>query len=218
MPRLFPAAARVTPFGSANAPPSGRYELEGTPVPSVTEILRDVGLGLDVRTIPREILENKGRIGTLVHEEIRRILTEGDHPRLYEERVMAYLGSWREWHRQVEPFEVVACEVSFVPGPVFAGTMDCLARRSDGRFTLYDWKTRPAKRYDGYQLAGYLALAAAHPDIPYGLEDIPKTDRVIVSLGEWQPATEHVYADPRDFDVFRAACLVWHAREKETKP
>ena len=79
------------------------------------------------RTIPREVLENKGRIGTLAHEEIRRILTEGDRPRLDEERV-------------------------------------------------------------------------------------------VVPLGEWQPATEHVDADPRDFDVFQAAGLVWHAREKESSP
>ena len=79
------------------------------------------------RTIPREVLEIKGRVGTLAHEEIRRILTEGDRPRLDE-------------------------------------------------------------------------------------------GRVVVSLGEWEPATEHVYADPRDFAVFRAAGLVWHARGKESSP
>jgi len=57
--------------------------------------------------------------------------------------------------------------------------MDLLARRKkDGRFILYDWKTREAKRYDGYQLAGYLGLAALHPEIPFRTEDLEKTDRV----------------------------------------
>lgn len=213
--KLYPATPRAAPFGSTNAPPSGRYELNGAPVPSVTEILRDVGLGLDARRIPPDLLEAKGRIGTLVHAEIARILTEGYRLRLYEERVMGYLWSWLDWYRQVEPFEIVACETSFVPSGVVAGTMDVLGRRiSDGRWILYDWKTREPKRFDGFQLAGYLGLAALHPSIPYHASDLRKTDRVIVSLREWKKARVKVYDDPHDFEVFRAACVLWHARRK----
>lgn len=217
MPKLFPATPRAdaTPFGSANAPLSGRYELEGKPVPSVTEILRDVGLGLDAQAVPEDMLENKGRIGTIVHAEIARTLTEGFRHRLYEERIMAYLWSWREWYRKVDPFNVVACEVSFVPSHRVAGTMDLLARRKkDGRWILYDWKTRDPKRYDGYQLAGYLGLAALHPAIPYHWSDLANTERIIVSLREWDSARERVFKDPQDFEVFNAACTLWHARKR----
>lgn len=211
--RLLPTARPDVPFGSRNAPLSGRYELNGTPVPSVTEVLRDVGLGLDARPIPPEILHQKGRLGTIVHEEIERMMRTGFSWRLYEDRAMAYLASFREWFRKTEPFDVIACERSCVPSPRVAGTLDCLARRqTDGRWILYDWKTRETKRYDGYQLAGYLELASQDPEIPYRMDDVKDTDRVIVSLREWQPAREHFYHDPRDFEVFDSACVVWHAR------
>jgi hypothetical protein len=217
MPQLFPKPSlEAKPFGSFNSPPSGRYELGGSPVPSVTEILRDVGLGMDARTVPEDLLANKSRIGTIVHEEIRRTLTEGDGTRLYEERVMGYLWSWREWYKRVEPFDIVACERSVIPSPLVAGTMDLLVRRKkDGRWILYDWKSRDPKWYDGFQLAGYLGLAALDPTIPYHWIDLPNTDRIIVSLREWDTARERQFDDPEDFEIFNAACRLWHARTRK---
>ena len=214
MPALYPKEREAAPWGSANSPLSGRYELDGVAVPSVTEVIHDVGLGMDTRGIDPEVLANKGRIGTIVHDEIARILTGEEGFRLYEDRVMAYLFSWRQWFREVDPFDVVACEVSYVPNLRIAGTMDLLARRRRDRcWILYDWKTRDPKPYDGLQLAGYLGLAVLHPDIPYGLEDLRNTKRVIVSLREWEPAREREYDDLlHDFEVFDAACTVWHAR------
>lgn len=215
MPRIYPKPApEAMPFGSFNSPPSGRYELNGSPVVSVTEMLRDVGLGMDIRMVPKDRLEKKSHIGTITHGAIARTLTEGFRQRLYEERVMAYLWSWRHWFEHVDAFDVIACERSVI-SPRVAGTMDLLVRRKkDGRWILYDWKTRAWAWYDGYQLAGYLGLVALDPSIPYHPTDLPNTDRIVVSLREWDAAREKAFNDPTDFEVFNAACVLWHARKR----
>ena len=216
--RLAPPSPRdpASRFGRANSAPSYRYCLPtGEPVPSVTEILRDVGLSDAFANIPKEVLENKGRIGTTVHSVIADTLASGYRHRIFpNERVANYFRSWSEWFFTEDAFDVIACEVSTIPDATYAGTFDCLARRRfDGRWILYDWKTRAPKWYDGFQLAAYLYLAAVNPAVPYGPADLARTERRIVSLNERRPGRSKLYADPSDFEVWLSAVRVWHARK-----
>lgn len=215
-------AAASSPFGSVNSPPSGRYHTAaGDPVPSVTEILGDLGISGNFDGIPWEIIENKGKIGDAVHEEIARILANpGTRPLAFGGRVGKYLDSWHRWHFNQRRFTPVAVEVSYVSeGPLpFAGTMDCLARWNDtGGWVEFDWKTRLPAWYDGLQMAAYLLLAAANPKIPdYRVEDILQTERFIVPLNETLtkiPRPER-YPNTSDFDDVMALIRAWHVRKR----
>lgn len=225
-------------------PPSGRYCLDdGTPVRSVTELLSNEGLGLDVSAVPQDKLQAKSSIGDTVHAEIKRILLgkKDSSFRVHEssERVEAFMDCWREWYRTTDPFQVLACETSYVwwydpslesgggkkeDGKekekqliAIGGTLDLLAQRyKDGRYLLIDWKTREPKLYDGAQLAGYGYLAAANPAIPLTPIDLQRnTDRVLVSLREdGRPAREKSFRDPFDYAVFHSAVVMDVARKK----
>ena len=199
---------------SGNSAPSWRYQIDGAPVPSVTEILKDLGLSKGFDGIPKHVIENKGRIGDEVHALIAQTLRGETPEKSSDERVAAYYSSWMEWFFTADAFDIIAVEESFIPDQTFAGTLDALVRvRKTGRLVLYDWKCREPVRADGFQMAGYLWLATANPAIDLSPDEILSARRVIVSLDEGRRGMEEVFRDPHDLEVFRCACTVWHARE-----
>lgn len=214
------AANEPHEFG-INSPPSGRYTTSaGAPVPSVTEILKDVGLTGNFSAIPREILQRKAKIGTRVHKAIERYLENGAHD-LNEaiddtDRVRQYLRSWFAWYKGVELIPL-GIEERIVTGE-YAGTVDLICYL-DGHLAIIDWKTRRKGTawYDRFQTAAYACLAAASPSVPevtrYNRGEIR---RYVCALHESdKPATLHEYSDPSDYDVWHAAVRVWRARAEQ---
>ena len=161
-----------------------RYTLkDGTPVPSVTEILGNVGWksyglmhwahGLGLKGIG--LKEERARLadaGTLAHDMVECEIKGKPMPPLdglapdVVERAQQSFNAFREW-RKTSRFELVASEVVIVSEALkYGGQIDCIAHLDE--VAVVDWKSSKQLYPDQVvQLAAYGALwTEAHPDLP----------------------------------------------------
>ncbi len=198
-----------------------RYTLaDGTPIPSVTEILGNIGwkqyglmhwshaLGLKGISLKDE----RARLadaGTLAHDMVEAEIKGKPSPSLdgieasIVERAQQSFNAFRDW-RKTSRFELVASEVILVSERLgYAGMIDCIAHLA-GAVAIIDWKSSKAIYPDQIvQLAGgYGPLwDEAHPDLPV------QTYRIVRFPPEGGFAEHHIgersVAAARD--AFRAA-------------
>jgi hypothetical protein len=151
---------------------------EGKRVPSVTTILgrfKDSGglihwantIGLEGITLA-EARKAPLDAGSLVHRMIEADIHGTERPEVpeeYAEAVTNAYGAWREWMESYR-MQVVATELALVSEEhLYAGTIDCVLRDSQGRLALGDWKAANAI-YSDYlcQVAAYGLLWAENED------------------------------------------------------
>ena len=162
-----------------------RYTLpDGTPVPSVTEVLGNLGwksyglmrwahnLGLKGISLDDE-RTRLADAGTLAHDMVESEIKGKPAPPLdglapdVIERAQQSFNAFRAW-RKTSRFELVASEVVIVSERLgYAGQIDCVAHLS-GEVAVIDWKSSKQLYPDQIvQLAAYALLwQDAHPDLP----------------------------------------------------
>ena len=165
-----------------------RYTLpDGTPMPSVTEILGNVGWksyglmmwawGLGKKGIGlKEERERLADAGTLAHDMVESEIKGKKPPPLDNlppdviERAQQSFQAFIEW-RKTSRFDLVASEVTIVSERLgYAGQIDCIAHLG-GQVAIIDWKSSKALYPDQIvQLAAYATLwEDAHSDLPVRL-------------------------------------------------
>ncbi len=140
--------------------PTAPYYVKGKRVPGVTTVLKNLGwssqglmiwsnkMGMEGMTLEqaRSVAMD---VGTQVHAWIEQLAKSGEEPTpdIFEENGEAWRAflAWRDWAdgKELDP---IAIEESLLSEEMrVGGTPDLIARGSDGRVCLYDWKTYGSK-------------------------------------------------------------------------
>jgi len=184
------------------------YLLDGKPIPSVTTILRDVGLYPDFQFVDDWYAERGTRVHQACHYldkdtlDLDQLVTD-DEQGIIVPFVESYKKFKLDYKFQVEGSEIQVFNEAFW----YAGTYDKKGTIIfDGvkRDTITDLKCGGPEFGYQFQLAGY-ALA----------ENNPYTLRLSVHLdkaGKLPNIIEH--DQPGDFEIFKAGCLVHHAKNR----
>jgi hypothetical protein len=197
------------------------YALDGTVVPSVTQVLRDAGL-IRLDGIPPFILEAARRRGSAVHELVH-FFNEGDLDwSSVADPYRPYLDGWIRYVEE-KRLRIVLCEYR-IAHPVYrvAGTFDVLGSIVDERVgvdegVLIDVKTGdPEDVAADLQTAAYQALANEHAKTDERLRDalgrFKRIHRIAVRLTKAGTFKAHPFDDPRDLSQFLVLAQAWHIR------
>lgn len=179
------------------------YRYNGRLIPSVTQILEDNRLRVDLSQVPPAVLERARQRGVAVH-----LATHFDDEGSLDEGtvdpiVWPYVQAWRAFRkaRSVEILEMEQRRVHSTLG--YAGTSDRIASVDLGRrrgLALIDLKTGDQTGV-GYQLAAYQELYRN------AIGEFPVMARWSVVLHPERriPYTVHEFDKVRDWRVFRSA-------------
>lgn len=188
-------------------PESHTYSLDGECLPSVTEVLSDVGI-IDYSHIPeptREMALERGRAVHLATQfEDEGDLSEGS----ITEDLRGYLEAWRRFRREARFVPELIEYRGFHPSHKYAGTLDRTGNLGGNVVNcLLDIKTNDAQEWVRYQLAAYAAFfdsprkfrrmsVELHQDGSYRVREFPCRD--------WQA----------DMNVFVSALNVYRAKRE----
>lgn len=145
-------------------PTDHRYTIDDLMVPSVTQVLNEIGF-IDFSAVPWDILHDAQARGTYVHTVLHYWL-EGDFDLAdVEERYRGYVDSALEYLslagvrglEHPETHQPIAVEYRFWDrARRFAGTLDYVAWDPDGVLAIIDWKTgQPSDVAAPIQTAAY---------------------------------------------------------------
>jgi len=179
-----------------------KYHFRGVEYPSVTQILKAVGM-VNYSSIPAAIMEAAMMRGSYAHEACEL----DDQGRLDETqldpRLLPYLQAWRAFKKEagveVIPEWTERKMVSEALG--YAGTMDRLVRWKGGEVCL-DIKTGKCMRWTGVQLAGY--------DILRGSFGVSNSLRLGLELRKDGTYKIVEFQFRNDYDVWMAALKVFN--------
>lgn len=192
-----------------------RYTLDGHELPSVTTVMRAVGL-ITFEGIPERVLEAARARGTRCHKAAQ-YLTEGTLD--WDTVDIAERGYVEAYARFLE-------DATFVPlaqeqrlwHPVFryAGTTDAIGEWH-GSPAVLDLKTGdPALVCAHVQLAAYEACLRAIPPVEWlDMTSSTPITRVSLAIRKDGTYTSHVHRDPRDLHTWLAALTVYREIEKK---
>lgn len=189
---------------------SGQVE----PLPSVTTILRAVGL-IDFSGVPARILEAAQARGTRVHKALHYAAegtldwsTVSDDDRPYVDAGLAFLATAQ--------FQPLAMEYRmWHPVHRFSGTTDLLGWWGDAP-AVGDYKSgRAADVAADLQLSAYAACLRATPPVEW-MDVTASTPIVRVSIELTKHGTfrTEVYRNPLDFPTFLHCLAVYREQEK----
>ncbi|MDA8112095.1 MAG: PD-(D/E)XK nuclease family protein [Nitrospiraceae bacterium] len=136
------------------------YHVNGVRLPSVTEILKDVGL-IDTTHFKPEHAER----GTTVHEATQFWDETGMEDDTIPEELLGYLEGWKKF-REETGFEPSHIEQSFYSPQGYAGTVDRIGKTHKINPILLDIKTGPKQGWHRLQLAAYALMAKHELRIP----------------------------------------------------
>jgi hypothetical protein len=197
------------------APPSGltfdraqhAYALDGQRLPSVTQVLENVGI-IDYSYIPDFAREKYLKRGSNVH-----LACEFDDQGDLDEAALSdelrpYVEAWRLFRAQTGFHPSLIEHRGYHPQYLYAGTLDrCGSMAGVKADILLDIKTTQAPDWTRYQLAAYAAFfrtprafrrmaVALHADGTYRVDEYPSKD--------WAA----------DFNVFLAALTVFNVKRR----
>jgi hypothetical protein len=184
---------------------SHKYTMDGVIVPSVTEVISDVGL-YDLSMVPKSILDNACSKGTFVHK-----LTE-----LYDMGTLNiakvkdnYLGYLKAWETFKNEKNVRVCDVElmvFSNKFKYAGTMDRVAVIDD-RICILDIKTGAPSKAHAVQTSAYaLAYKEMHGE--------KVKDRFCVYLSEKGEYKLTHQKDMFDESIFLSALSIYNFKRR----
>ena len=169
-----------------------QYLLDGVVLPSVTQVLRSVGL-INFSGIDQEILNRASALGTAAHQACHYDdLGDLDESTL-DHHLKPYLEAWRAFRGDMlfYSIEQPLCH----PDYGFAGTPDRIAGK-----TIIDIKTSSVVYpWTGLQLAGYSILA-----------DIPTARRLAVQLKPDGKYSVTEYTDRNDRACFLSCLAIYN--------
>lgn len=181
------------------------YKLRGREIPSVSEIIKEAGLGLP-GYIPRKNLEKASKRGTTLHKALELFdLGRLGNRSAYE----PYITAWEAFKREKN---VVILESEYiVHTETYAGTLDRLVLLDD-QLAIIDIKTGSVSLGHPIQTAAYsmaLRTLAAFED-----EEIL---RFCLYFDEDEYCLIEHEDDARDEMVFHSALDIWHYKKEMAK-
>ena len=171
------------------------YRLNGEVLPSITQVLQDVGI-IDYSFLAPDQREAALANGRLIH-----LQTELDDKGLLDESIadMGFIDGWRAFRREWEFTPTIREKMLYHPQYFYAGTPDAANAEM-----VVEVKTGKAQSWVRFQLAAQAALCNVRI-------------RVCVELpgnGTFR-ATRFTAADyRRDFDVYLSALTVYRVRRE----
>ncbi len=186
------------------------YWWNGTPVPSVTDIMQDVGLivlkGRKADIEDARIFGTAAHLGTELSD--RRILNENT----LDPKILPYLDCWKK-AIQTYQFRIHDIEKSYYHRTLkFAGTIDRIVQYR-GYIYVLDIKTShdivPSAEI---QTAAYKILYGDHCDA-HGVADVG-IRRMVVLLRPRKPAKVIIHKNMSEINVFKSALNVYKRRIK----
>jgi hypothetical protein len=197
---------------------SHTYTINGHVVPSVTQVLNEVGF-IDYSGCPADVLLNAQARGHRVHKALHYHL-EGDldwnsiaeEDRGYVESGLTYLE--RAQLRPVthpQTHEVIGVEYRFWDDrDMTGGTVDLLAWEPDAWLSVNDWKTGiPSDVAASLQTAAYAEYARRHLTPILGPR-LRIRRKAVKLYKDGAPGKAVPYDDPRDWPQFLAALSCVH--------
>jgi hypothetical protein len=183
------------------------YSVNGVRIPSVTQVLQDVGI-VDYSFIPaeqRELYLARGRrVHAMTHFDDEGDLDEGT----VAEDERGYLEAWRRFRGQHCPTPMLRIEKRyFHPTYRYAGTID----RLTAAITLIDAKSGHTPWWVGVQLAAYGELVQLNEGVTVGRH-------IAVELhedGTFRECRELVSNHRANLNTFYAALRIYHAKQKK---
>jgi hypothetical protein len=179
-----------------------RYQLDGHPIPGVTEIISDV-LGPEYQAYDAHIVRAAQR-GTAVHLACQ-LDDEGDlEETSVDPVVLPYLSAWRAF-RAESGWVTESAEIQ-IANPVhwYAGTIDRIGRRN-GKRTILDIKTSAlASPRWRIQLAAYTGLRS----------DLIECERLVVQIADNGRYTLIPYTERADWQDWLAIRRVYQLRRR----
>jgi hypothetical protein len=166
------------------------YRIDGRPLPSVTQVLEDVGI-IDYSKIPNETREQALERGRVVHlctqfdDEFSR-----DGQQLADEQiadsVRGYVEAWRRFRRETGFTPDLIEYRSYHATHLYAGTLDRTGvfRAERTRFVV-DLKTGTAAPWTRIQTAAYSAFFTTPRLFPRLAVELHKDGTYSVPFGEW---------------------------------
>lgn len=175
-----------------------QFKIDGTPVPSVTQILKGAGIIDD-----RWFSEYSATRGTLIHQTCE-LYDLGDLDEETLDPVLAgYLAGWKKFRDETEFVQTQIESPVYNIGLQYAGILDRVGYVNDEN-TLIDIKSGAVPWWVGLQLAAY--ASCLYP---------PFTgDRLAVQLsqdGTWKP---HYFNNRQDWKDFQACLHVEHLKRR----
>lgn len=190
------------------------YICDGVIVPSVTQLLKR-RFGNKYNGIPKYILENAARLGTMLHETIEEAELSGNAEAFeisverqeIKDEFNGYLSLKKQWKFQSEKNELPLV-IPYKGQIIAAGRMDLLLSNRDGALGVADIK-RTAKLDENY-LAYQLTLYGRGVKYCYNVD--PKFYACI-----WLRKKERLYKllRPNDMAVDRLLDEVWNEDQSE---
>ena len=141
-------------------PETHTYRVGDTVLPSVTQILKSVGL-IDTTHFKPEHSER----GTTVHEATQFWDETGMVDDTIPEELLGYLDAWKRF-REETGFTPSHIEQSFYSQQGYAGTVDRIGKTHSVNPILVDIKTGAPQPWHRLQLAAYSILAKQNLDLP----------------------------------------------------
>ena len=183
---------------------TSKYVIDGTRVPSVTEVLAIAGV-IDFGGVPAHLLEAAAERGRAVHR-VTALYDLGENPEKDASfpRVAGYLDAYKCFRRETR-FSPTLCEHSVVSNEHrYAGTLDRLGKAKAACVWLVDLKTGTTlPAWVGLQLAGYELPARA-------LVGTERIKRIALRLKADGRYTMTPYESRQDFPDFLAAVRLAH--------
>lgn len=174
------------------------YAVDGQPVPSVTQIIRDGGCfpPFTATAATQWHLE----LGTAVHTAVQYHVEGRLDLDTVDDQVAPYLTAWECFRAAAgEDYELLAAEArAYDAAYRYAGTPDQVIRWK-GREAVLDLKTGTPAPWHALQTAAYARLV----DVPGRLTLYLARD------GTYRLAT---HTNRHDWPTFAAACALWHWR------
>lgn len=198
-----------------------RYHLYGTPVPSVTQVLRQAGY-VSLDGVPEAVLERARHRGQRVHQALHFLFENDLDEESIDDEVRGYLESARGYIRR-NIIEVHRVEVRLWSERHFcAGTCDLIARHTDGVVSVDDFKTgNPDDVAADLQTAAYLGFLLEMSGRDDELRPLVKglvRRRSIRLYRDGRPGTDQIYGSAHDYSRFLSALSVVHDIGKRPAP
>jgi hypothetical protein len=177
-------------------PESHLYEVDGHPIPSVTQVMRAVNISYDYSMVGAQTLEHKRQIGVALHAALH-FLQEADlDTESLDEAIRPMIDGYKLFIDDTG-FKPGGCEVRVWPnvnGMRYGGTLDVVGTIK-GEPTLIDFKCSSGSPHHSYgcQTAAY-EMGLPRPLVPpfkYRRYSLQPRENGSYNWHEWKEKTDH---------------------------
>jgi hypothetical protein len=185
------------------------YRVNGIVYPSVTQVLKSVGLGVDYSKVNPSVLEWKRTLGEQLHKAIELDILDdlgGCDP-----IVKPYLDGWRELRDTLKIKPFAAEEPLFSARYGYCGKPDLLAEYNGNQIGIFDYKSSCQIEIVtvGAQLSGYEVAYREWDNLP----DTVKINRFAIKFDKSGRCRLIPLVDPMDKNIFLYAIALCNRKK-----